>query len=212
MLEAISVPALLASPRYCWAWTGTHWQRPEIVALKALCEFGAPLEKSADALGRSPTSIAHRARDTGLALPYEWRDAITIRRSSKPRAPKAAPLQYPFIVNVRGEHADLLAVNSLVSRDLPDHIRADVCQEIMLAIWQKQVTLDELRCDRRLVQSFVRGFRKANLEGGGFAMSLDVPMHDGRSWYDVLPDPSTVESGEKDHANHEPRWHEAWAD
>jgi hypothetical protein len=190
MLEAISVPALLAHPRAfpgCYVWTRTWWSRPEVVALKALCDGRASLEKSADSLGRTPTSIAHYARDTGLTLPVEWRDAIIKRKPSKVRL--ADPqLQYPYIRQVRGEHADLLQVNSLVPRGLPDHVRADVCQEIMLALWMKKITLEELRADSRAVRSFIKGFRATNHEAGGFALSLDAPMHDGRSWYDVLPD------------------------
>jgi len=193
MIELINVPTLLSNPRSftgCHAWTRTWWTRPEVVALKALCEADAPLEKSADSLGRSPTSIAHRARDTGLILPAEWRDAITTYRK-KPRSPKEEPLQYPYIRNVRGEHADLLSVNSIVPRGLPDHMRADICQEIMLALWQGDVTLDELRSEKSLVNQFIRGARKANFEAGGYALSLDQPMHDGRNWYDVLPDPAS---------------------
>lgn len=172
-----------------WYSTRSLWTRPEIVGLTALCEAKAPLEKSADGLGRAPTTLAHRAIALGLSLPKEWRDAVTKKKLAS--APRQA-LAYPFIVNVRGEHDDLLAVNSLVPRGLPDHMRADVCQEIMLALWQKQVSLEELRRDKSLVRKFVSGFRKANLEAGGYVMSLDVPMRDGRSWYDVLPDPSTL--------------------
>lgn len=195
MIEAISVPALLSRPR-SWAghyiWTRTWWTRPEVVVLKALCEAKAPLEKSADGLGRTPTSIAHRASDTGLVLPAEWRDAIIKKRPSKLRL-SDPQLQYPYIREVRGEHADLLQVNSLVPRGLPDHVRADVCQEIMLALWMKKITLDELRTDSLAVRSFIKGFRATNYEAGGFALSLDAPMHDGRSWYDVLPAPTADE-------------------
>jgi hypothetical protein len=198
MLELISTKALLSRSKYGGAWldTGLWWQRPEEVALKALCEDEAELERCADALGRSPTAIAHRARDTGLILPREWRDAIIKKRPPKP--PRELPLQYPYIVKVRGEHADLLAVNALVTRGLPDHVRADVCQEMMLALWQKQTTIEELQSDPALVRKFITGFRKANLEGGGYALSLDVPMRDGRSWYDVLPDNSSDENYDDD--------------
>lgn len=197
MLEVVSVSGLLARSAAqsagfgaSWAWTGTWWKRPETVALKALCEAKVSLEKSADALGRTPSSIAWRARDSGLVLPPEWRDAIrTVKKSS---GGKRVDLCYPYLIEVRGEHADLLAVNALVPRGLPDHMRADVCQEIMLALWQKEVSLEELQADRALVRKFISGFRKANLEGGGYCLSLDVPMKDGRNWYDVLPDPDTV--------------------
>lgn len=161
-----------------------------MVALKALVDIDADVEKSADGLGRSPTSIAHRARDTGLKLPRHWRDLISARKLS---SPPREQLQYPFITKVRGDHADLLAVNDLVPKGLPDQMRADVCQEIMLALWMKEISLEELRTSKTLVGTFIKGFRKANLEGGGFALSLDVPMQDGRSWYDVLPDETTMD-------------------
>ena len=188
MIQIISVPTLLSKPYFKWGgWhnTGTWWKRSEEVVLKALCEAGAPIEKSADGLGRSPTSIAHRAYDTGLKIPAEWRDLITPKRKS---ASKGSLLQYPYIVNVRGEHQELLAVNALVPRGLPDFVRADVCQEIMLALWQKKITLEELRLDKSLMRGFMSGHRKANLEAGGYVLSLDQPMQDGRSWYDILPD------------------------
>lgn len=186
-IELISVPALLARPYFCWAsWarTRTHWLRTDDVALAALCKYEAPLEKSADGLGRSPTSIAHRARDTGLTLPPEWRDAIRMR---KPKIERLAPLQYPYIRHVRGEHAELLHVNSLVPRSMPDELRADVCQEIMLAIWEGRITIDELQSNPKALRSFTAQARTNNFECGGYAISLDVPMRDGRSWYDILP-------------------------
>jgi hypothetical protein len=191
MLEAVSLKTLLSHRPYGgYRWdTRRHWQRETIVGLLLLCEAHVPIEKAADALARSPSSIAWRARDTGLRIPPDWRDVI-----SKPRKSDRAPvqLQYPYIAQVRGEHADLLAVNALVPHGLPDHMRADVCQEIMLALWQKEISVEELRRDKSLVRKFIGGFRKANLEGGGYALSLDMPMRDGRSWYDVLPDPTTL--------------------
>lgn len=193
MIELISTKHLLTHPRYiggAWASTRAHWTREEDVALAALCEIGARLEKSADGLGRSPTSIAHRARDGALKLPLEWKDAIRRVRSKSIRE---TPIQYPYIRQVRGEHADLIAVNSLIPRYLPHHVRADICQEIMLAIWQKQTTLEELRQNKALIGKFTSGFYSANHESNGHALSLDAPMYDGRSWYDVLPDPSTID-------------------
>lgn len=186
MIELISVPQLLDSPRYRGLWldNGRNWARPDSVALKALCEAKASLEKSADALGRSPTSIAWRASDTGLILPPEWREAIRPKR--KP-ASQGAVLQYPYIATVRGEHETLLAVNSLVPHGLPTHLRADICQEIMLALWTKEVELTALQSDPRIVRAFITKTRKANYEGGGYALSLDTPLADGRSWYDILP-------------------------
>lgn len=196
MIELISVPALLAvGPRYglteTWWDTRTHWRRSDILALTALCDAGTPMIVTADALGRTPETLIDRCDRTGLRLPEDWRP---FRRTRKRivRPPKDQPIQYPYIRSVRGEHADLLAVNSLVPRYLPDHIRADVCQEIMLALWQKETTLDELRGSKAMIGKFTKGFYSRNFEAGGHALSLDTPMRDGRSWYDVLPDPATL--------------------
>lgn len=194
MLEAISIKHLTTVSRYCnsgWLSTRLNWGRDEVVALAALCDAKASLEKSANGLGRSPTSIAHRARDTGLILPREWRDAITTYRRRPPRQADT-PLQYPFIRKARGEHETLLAVNRLVPAFLPGGLRADACQEIMLAIFMGDVALDELEQAPRLVNEFIKKVKRENYEQGGFAMSLDMPMRDGRSWYDVLPDPTSL--------------------
>lgn len=188
MLEVVSISTILCRPRYRWGgWhsTGQHWQRDEIVALKALVDAQAPLEKSADGLGRSPTSIAHRAYDTGLEIPLEWKRAIWKR--TKRTILRSPAGQYPYITNVRGEYADLLSVNSLVPRGLPDWMRADVCQQIMFDLLDKRITLPELRAEKGLIGQYTKAYRRENMEAGGYAISLDAPMRDGRHWYDVLP-------------------------
>lgn len=190
-LEAVSLKTLLSRPAFWgggWYNTRLHWKRRDSVALLLLCESRTSIEKAAEVLGRSPTSMAHRARDTGLHLPVEWRDLI-IKRKPRDESSRDA-MQYPYVKEVRGEHADLLLVNRMVPHGLPSHIRADVCQEIMLALWQREVSIEELRADRKLIGKFISGAKKANLEGGGYALSLDQPMRDGRSWYDVLEAPA----------------------
>lgn len=191
MLEALSLTGLTARPRYMggmWLEQGRNWSRQDTVGLQLLIASAVPPDKAADYIARSPRTLAHRAHDTGLRMPAEWRDLITKHRLRE--GPRVV-LQYPFISKVRGEHADLLAVNSIVPRGLPDHLRGDVCQEIMLSLWMKETSIEELRRDKGLVNKFIRTSRKDNYEGGGYALSLDVPMRDGRSWYDVLPDPET---------------------
>lgn len=195
MLEAVSLKTLVASPKYrggAWLDNGRRWSREAIVGLKLLVESGTEIEMAAASLGRQPITIAHRAYDDRLKMPAHWRSLITKRKMSEPRA----DLQYPFILKVNGRHDDLLAVNALVPHGLPNHLRADICQEIMLAIWQKQTSIEELRRDKALVNSFIRGAKNLNYEGGGYALSLDMPMRDGRSWYDVLPDLATLAYGD----------------
>lgn len=190
MIEVVSPPNLLMKPRY---WDGrpldarTWWTRPDLVALKALIIDNADPVRSAHALGREPRHLADKAYRTGIPPPRSWRAFLTRKQMREEPTSKDA-LQYPYIAKVRGEHADLLAVNALVPRGLPDFMRADVCQEIMLALLDGSVTLDELRSDQRLVRSFVSRSRRENEEMGGYALSLDAPMRDGRSWYEVMPD------------------------
>lgn len=190
MLEAISRKHLITKSRYpngAWWDTRLHWKRPDSVALATLCHTNADIEKAAAGLGRTPKALANRAADTGLILPREWRELIyTYRR--REREPKVL-LQYPYIKEVRGEHETLLAVNSLVPQGLPGQLRADVCQEMLADIYLGEASLEELTAESKLVRKYITRMKKDNYEGGGYAISLDQPMYDGRSWYDVLPEP-----------------------
>ncbi len=189
---SISVAHLLSTPRYrhtvggepVWWSARLNWSAEEKGVLRALCEANAPIGKSADGLGRPPTSLAWKAREIGLALPADW--SAIIRPKPKPRLVRDVRrrLSYPFIIKRRDEHADLLAVNALVPRGAPG--REDVCQEIMLALWEGKVTLDDLRRHRGSIRSFVRSFNVANFEAAGYAISLDRPLRNGGSWYDIL--------------------------
>ncbi len=194
MLEAASLKSFVAHNGFGNGWTWclnrTWWTREHDIGLNLLCRHQVSIEKAADLMARPPPSVAWRARAFNLKLPKDWRDTISQKKlSSGPRI----QLQYPYIAEVRGEHADLLAVNALVPRGLPDHTRADICQEIMLAIWQKEISLDELKKTPSLLRKYSGRVRTMNYEAGGYCISLDMPMRDGRKWYDVLPDENTLE-------------------
>ena len=112
------------------------------------------------------------------------------RAVPKPRAIRVQ-LAYPFIAKPRDEHAELLAVNSIVPQGIPG--REDICQEIMLALWEKRISIDQLRANKSDVRAFVNNFTRANYESGGHAISLDQPMKSGQSWHDVLADPALLD-------------------
>jgi hypothetical protein len=99
----------------------------------------------------------------------------------KLRDPIAA---YPFVRKVNAGSTDLLLVNSLVPTGLPG--REDICQEIMLALLEKRITIEQLKAARSNIRAFINKFKRENYEEGGFAISLDEPRHDGQSWHDVL--------------------------
>lgn len=152
--------------------------------------------------GRRPKEFYEKLRGVApavklLSLPENtWRDDGSIpiyRAPRKPRLPRIYKpverrinLVYPYVAKPRDEHADLLAVNALIPQ-MPG--REDICQEIMLALWEGRITLDQIKTNRTNLRPFIRSFTKENYESGGYAISLDVPMHSGQSWHDVLVAP-----------------------
>lgn len=164
-----------------WYDTRTWWTGREQFALKILCEADAPIEGAADALGRKPTSIAHRARDWGITLPLEWARLLAPRKRKRSLIVPRANLSYPFIAKPRPEHADLLAINEIVPKALPDQMRADVCQEIMIAILEGRTTLDALRAQKASAAYYIKKFWRDNHEDAGYAISFQSTDDDWNS-------------------------------
>ena len=164
-----------------WAWTRTWWSDIEKFKLNVLCEADSHVEGAADVLGRTPTSIAHYARDSGLTLPTQWSRLITPKRASKIRVPKSPLLPYPFITKSRPEHADLIAINQIVPNSVPDHMRGDICQEIMLAILEGRTTLEALRAREGTATYYIKKFWHENYEAGGHAISFQDTKDDWNS-------------------------------
>lgn len=157
-----------------WVGTGTWWTAPEKTFLSECVAKNASLEAVADALGRTPKSVANRVREMRLAFPKVW----------LPARPPRLNLAYPFIAKRRDEHADLLAVNGLVPQGMPG--REDVCQELLLAVLEGSVSVAALKSDRAFLRATITRLRRENFESGGYAISLDEPRPDGRTWYDTL--------------------------
>ena len=81
----------------------------------------------------------------------------------------------------------LILVNGLVPRGLPEQLRGDVCQEIILAVLSGELKQVDIPAE---MQRFIRGQRKAQ-ESSYMAISLDAPRLDDRSWHDILADPAS---------------------
>lgn len=187
--------ALTRHPRFGefrgWYNTGTRWSARDVAELNILCTAGVTPDKAADTLGRSPSSVAHRARDSGLLLAPEWAGLVRPKRAII-KAPRTQ-LAYPYIIKKRDGHGDLLAVNRLVPQGMPG--RDDVCQEIMLAMWEGKITVADLQANRDNVRAFMRNFRRDNFERSGHVISLDEPIRGRTSnegalmcWDEVLDD------------------------
>lgn len=164
-----------------WAWTRTHWTNSDELKVDILAEADADIEGSADALGRSPTSIAWRARDMGLTLPSQWSRLIRPKYKPKLRTPKPAALEYPYIIKPRNEHADLMVVNAIVPKGIPDNMRADMCQEILLAILEGRTSLEMLKARGGNASFFIKKFYHDNYEAGGHAISFNATNEEWNS-------------------------------
>ncbi len=160
-----SAELLSRGPRYrsadkpMWWSTRSNWTNQERQDLAVLCEAAVPVETAADILGRSPSSIAWSARDAGLVLAPGWSALV---RSKRLAIPKRARLNlfYPFIQKERPSDADLLRVNDIVPHAFPEHMRADICQSIMLALYEGTITLAELEANRANLTWFAKKWRK----------------------------------------------------
>lgn len=179
---------LLKTPRYFgggWYSTRTNWQPIETFKLDILCEADADIEGSADALGRAPTTLAWKARELGLTLPSQWSRLIAPKRKRAVKTPVSADLVYPYIAKPRAEHADIMEINAMIPKGIPDHMRSDMCQEIMLAIMEGRTTLEMLRAKKASSSYFIRKFYKDNFEQSGYALSFDAKDDDGRSYDEI---------------------------
>lgn len=168
---------LIENPVYFnggWYNTLTHWQEVDLLKLDVLCESDSDIEESADALGRKPSTLAHKAREQGLILPQQWAHLIykPKKRVIKFKEPKVK-LAYPYIQKPRPEHADLMAINALVPGGMPEHMRADICQEIMVAIMEGRTSIEDLKARKDNRQYFIKKFWRDNYEDGGMAISFN---------------------------------------
>jgi hypothetical protein len=175
---------LIANPVYGGGWynSRTWWSDIDNFKLGILCEADSDVEQSADALGRPPKSIAWKARELHFVLPQQWSRLIASTSPRKYKS-KAKPLKlrevssllaYPYIAKARDDHSDLLAVNAIIPRGIPENMRADMCQEILLTILEGRTTLEALKAKSANASYFIKKFYHDNYEDGGHAISFSA--------------------------------------
>jgi hypothetical protein len=172
---------ILARPQYFnkgFYSTGTWWKPVDVLKIEILCEANSNIEMSAEALGRCPSTLVQKARDLRLMVPREWSRLLESKRPKALTARKSE-MAYPFINSPRTEHAELMEVNALIPRSIPDNMRADMCQEIMLAILEGRTTIDALRARSRSAAYFIRKFYHENFEQNGHALSFSTGGEEG---------------------------------
>ena len=168
---------LIAHPIYPnlpWWNSNFTWSDADQFKLDVFCESDTDVEQAADVLKRRASSLCYKARDLGLTLPSQWARLITPKRKLVARAPTEQALQYPYIRKARAEHVDILAINDVVPKGIGGDMRADICQEIMVAILEGRTTLDALRAKRASVTYFIKKFTHDNFEQDGRAISFSA--------------------------------------
>lgn len=174
---------LIERPRFldgCRYNTGTHWSPIDRFQLEVLCEAEIDIEAAADTLGRKETTLAHKASECLLPLPPQWARLIRPKKKAALRPATEPLMAYPYIAKAKPENADLRAINAVVPANIPEHMRADICQEIMLAVLEGRTTLEQLQQRGRGASYFIRKFWKENYEQAGHALSFSV--EDERSY------------------------------
>lgn len=114
------------------------------------------------------------------------------QRGKQARRPVPGPsLEYPYNGKSRADRSIVDAVSAMVPRGMPG--RDDVIQDILVALHEGKTTVETLRVNRKDITAFFRSYMRNNFESGGYAISLDQPMRDGRSFHDILAGPSPTQ-------------------
>ncbi|WP_157369644.1 hypothetical protein [Zavarzinella formosa] len=176
---------ILARPAYMGGMLlnqGLNWKDRDKERLRILCEACADVERSAAALGREPKTLAYKARELGVVMPESWTLLLPKPKYVPHPRERVQLLRYPFIIKATGDQADLIAVTNLVPKGLPDEMRADICQEILLAVYQGKINISTLEKRPDLVRNYVKQWRRDNVERGGYGvMSLSQYCDDDRA-------------------------------
>lgn len=161
-----------------------HWTDAEKARLVTLLGAGHSPAVVEAALGRPISTIRDKMSTEHIRLPKGWR-AVRPRKEKiyvpKIRAAKYQPMAFPYIAKSLGsEHDMILAVNALIPKSLPEHIRADICQDALMAIYEGSVTLEELQSDKRSASFFIRKYYRENVDRN--TVSLSGHDDDNRSY------------------------------
>jgi len=86
----------------------------------------------------------------------DWRIMPGHLRPQRPQVPEL----YPYISGVpTAEHEMLMAVDAIVPKGLPNAVRSDVCQDMIVAILSGEVTMENLKGDlKKYLGQFWRMF------------------------------------------------------
>lgn len=143
----------------------------------------------------------------GCTVPFSLIDraAWLIRRGhikkqlSSLRFGLVADLNYPYLRDDirQADGADLLTfVNDIVPKAIPDYIRADICQDMILAILSGQATKAEISNDAR--QFIGKVFADSPWKYKWMSMDMSLSGdEDGGTLHDMIADPNALAAFEE---------------
>lgn len=152
---------------------GRPWSMTDEERLSVMVGMNVGYDMAADVLARPKSALWAQLALRRWQKPPHW----TERRARQPL------LSYPYVTRATSENRQVLEVNQLVARAFPEHMRADLCQDILLALLEGQASMEELRRDG--IKAYVRGYRKKQNDPWN-AVNLDAPRRDGANWHEVL--------------------------
>lgn len=141
-----------------------------------------PIDEAKIAILRQFFKTGHSVTDSAAKVGIHRNTATRYIKDIRRSVVLPDSRNYPYIIATNNSDAELvLAVNKLVPRVYPSDIRADICQEMMLALLEGSVTISELQARQTQSAWFLRKFYKDNFEKQGRAISLDTKNEDWNS-------------------------------
>jgi transposase-like protein len=161
-------------------WTHSRWTPQEKHDLQTLVQGNVSPERAAAVLARSESSIAWYARDLLPSLPPSWSKLITPRKLILPAQPR---LHFPFVCLETSTTIDLLRVNDLVPHQFPEHMRADIAQSILLALYENEITIEDIERNKQKLSWFVKRWRQEQQPAA--EIQVQGNDEDDRPYYEI---------------------------
>lgn len=111
---------------------------------------------------------------------------------SKPRAEQRDALVYPFLIHDGGrpEHDLLKRVNAAVSRSFPPHMRADICQDIIVGILSGEFDAQDLALPAKEMTK--RMFKMFPTKWGDLSLDAVIPGTVNLKLIDTLSEEDSI--------------------
>lgn len=99
---------------------------------------------------------------------------------------------WPYLKGKPGDGAELIdAVNAVVPKTFADHQRADICQDLLLAILEGESTIADLK--NGTAAAIKRYYKLHPGKFGPVSLDAPIPGTDGMKLIDTIADPATVD-------------------